>query len=229
VSAFDPALLDEIRARFAHVDNCPFQGPRTFFENAGGALTQRSVVETSARLAAIPDNQGRDTPAAAALMQVIADAKADVAMFFNAGDGQFFVGESGTGLLFRLIRTAAVDTRGTLIGSTVEHAAIRSVLRHWGDQLGLSVISVDGIQHASHDHIDIDAAGIDGYVVAPDKVFSRHGYGIAWVSDRLTGLPLEQLVDAPRRNWELGTRDTGAYVSFSDAAAYSLAWTHRAP
>jgi hypothetical protein len=55
-----PGLMDEVRGRFAHVDSCPFTGPRIFFENAGGALTLKSVVKTSATFAAIPDNQGRD-------------------------------------------------------------------------------------------------------------------------------------------------------------------------
>ena len=55
-----PGLLDEVRNRFAHIDECPFTGPRVFFENAGGALTLKSAVETSAKFAAIPDNQGRE-------------------------------------------------------------------------------------------------------------------------------------------------------------------------
>ena len=29
-----PGLIDAIRARFAHVESCPFQGNRIFFENA---------------------------------------------------------------------------------------------------------------------------------------------------------------------------------------------------
>ena len=41
------SLLDEIRSRFAQVDQCPQQGQRIFFENAGGALTLNSVVETA--------------------------------------------------------------------------------------------------------------------------------------------------------------------------------------
>ena len=61
---FSPDLLAEIRSRFAHVESCPFEGPRVFFENAGGALTLNSVVDTSTKFAAIPDNQGRDNPAA---------------------------------------------------------------------------------------------------------------------------------------------------------------------
>lgn len=276
---FAPELMQDIRGRFAHVDACPFQGPRVFFENAGGALTLNSAVETSARFAAIPDNQGRDNPAAKALVKIIENAKADMAGFFNADGGQFFVGESGTELTFRLIRTAAMGTgAGSIIGSTVEHPASRSAAQHWAVQAGKPYISVphdnatgavtpeayaalmtpdvkvatilhtspvtgiandvagisaairaaapdafiivDGIQHASHGRIDIDGYDIDGYVVSPYKVFSRHGYGVAWVSDRMTDLPLEQLIDGPRASWEMGTRDTGAYATFTDVVQY---------
>ena len=38
-------LITEVRDRFAHIDECPFEGKRIFFENAGGALTLKSVVE----------------------------------------------------------------------------------------------------------------------------------------------------------------------------------------
>ena len=274
-----PTLLNEIRNRFAHVDACPFAGSRIFFENAGGALTLNAVVNTSAIFAAIPDNQGRANAAAEALVAIIKQSKADMATFFNAPDGQFFVGESGTELTYRLIRTAIMGTEGgSVIGSTVEHPASRSAAQHWATQAGKPYISVphndatglvtadayaalmtpdvrvatilhtspvtgmaidvasiasaihavapacfiivDGIQHASHGHIDIEAYGVDGYVVSPYKVFSRHGYGVAWASDRLSQLPLEALIDGPVENWEMGTRDTGAYATFSDVVDY---------
>ena len=274
-----PTLLNEIRNRFAHVDACPFAGSRIFFESAGGALTLNAVVNTSAKFAAIPDNQGRANAAAEALVAIIKQSKADMATFFNAPDGQFFVGESGTELTYRLIRTAIMGTEGgRVIGSTVEHPASRSAAQHWATQAGKPYISVphndatglvtadayaasmtpdvrvatilhtspvtgmaidvasiasairavapacfiivDGIQHASHGHIDIKAYGVDGYVVSPYKVFSRHGYGVAWVSDRLSQLPLEALIDGPVENWEMGTRDTGAYATFSDVVDY---------
>lgn len=278
---FTPTLLNDVRARFAHVDSCPFQGPRIFFENAGGALTLNSVIETSAKFAALPDNQGRDNPAAHALMEVIARSKSDMKTFFNASSGQFFVGESGTELIFRVVRTATMGSpAGSIIGATVEHPATRSAATHWAEMSGKSYVSVahdpatgtvapeayaaqmrpdirvatvlhtspvtgmvndvagiaaairesapdaliivDGIQHASHGHIDIDSYDIDAYIVSPYKVFSRHGYGVAWVSDRITAMPLEQLQDGPRKNWEFGTRDTGAYATFSDVVAYFL-------
>jgi cysteine desulfurase/selenocysteine lyase len=272
-------LLEEIRAKFAHVDACPFAGPRVFFENAGGALTLNSVVDTSGKFAAIPDNQGRANAGAEALVAIIKQSKADLATFFNAPEGQFFVGESGTELTYRLIRTAVMGTDGgSVIGSTVEHPASRSAAQHWAKQAGKPYISVphndvtglvtadaygalmtpdvkvatilhtspvtgiaidvasiaaviravapecfiivDGIQHASHGHIDINAYGIDGYIVSPYKVFSRHGYGVAWTSDRLSKLPLEALIDGPIESWEMGTRDTGAYATFSDVVGY---------
>lgn len=274
-----PGLLDNIRARFAHVEHCPFQGERVFFENAGGALTLSSVVETSTKFAAIPDNQGRDNPAAHALMDVIATARADMAVFFNAPEGQFIVGESGTELLFRLIGAACLGTgAGRVLGSTLEHPASRSAcnryaplsdkthvlvahddaagsvdaaayapqitpdtrvatILHTSPVTGMGVdvaaiaaeirkvapdcyIIVDGIQHAAHGRIDLAACGIDGYVISPYKAFSRHGYGIAWLSDRLAALPHDGLMNAPGAPWELGTRDTGAYATFSDVVAY---------
>tara|TARA_R110000796_G_scaffold9645_8_gene32858 strand:- start:196 stop:1446 length:1251 start_codon:yes stop_codon:yes gene_type:complete len=272
-------LMTAIRGRFAHVDSCPFQGPRIFFENAGGALTLNSVVDTSALFAAIPDNQGRDNAASHALVGKIAQARADMALFFNTSDGRFFIGESGTELSFRLIRTAVMGTPdGAVIGSTVEHPASRSAALHWANIAGKpyisvphddatgqvtaasyaslmtpevrvatilhtspvtgiandvasisaairavapdAVIFVDGIQHASHGRIDIASYDIDGYVISPYKLFSRHGYGIAWASHRLTELSLETLANGPAGNWELGTRDTGSYATFSDVVRY---------
>ncbi|QCO57388.1 aminotransferase class V-fold PLP-dependent enzyme (plasmid) [Pseudorhodobacter turbinis] len=273
-------LLDEIRSRFAHVATCPVQGDRIFFENGGGSLTLSSVVETSVRMAAIPDNQGRDNPASKELMRQIAAAKAKAHAFFNAKSGQVFVGESGTELLFRLLSVACLGAEkpGVVLGSTLEHPASRSAAVRWAGIAGLKevvvahndatgtvtaddylsaitpdvkvatiihtspvtgmgvdiaaiaqairkvapdcFIIVDGIQHAAHGGIDVDAADIDGYVISPYKVFSRHGYGLAWISDRLAALPHNALIGGPEQNWEMGTRDTGSYATFSDVVDY---------
>ena len=121
MSQITETLLDDIRSRFAQVDHCPQQGPRVFFENAGGALTLNSVVDTSKAYAAIPDNQGRDNAGSHELVRVINKAKEDMRLFMNAPGGQFFVGESGTELLFRVIMNACLGTAadGIALGSTV--------------------------------------------------------------------------------------------------------------
>jgi len=283
MSAITPDLLDNIRSQFAQIDSCPVQGQRVFFENAGGALTLNSVVDCSKTYAAIPDNQGRDNPGSHELVRVINQAKADLRVFMNAPDGQFFVGESGTELIFRLVMNACLGTasNGIVLGSTVEHPATRSACHRWAaisgkthkliahddarglvsaedyakavtpdtrvatilhtspvTGMGMDVaaiskairavapdcfIIVDGIQHAAHGLMDIAAYNIDGYVISPYKMFSRHGYGLAWISDRLTHLPHDSLVDGPAENWELGTRDTGSYATMLEVMNY-LDW-----
>ncbi|MEE9333048.1 MAG: aminotransferase class V-fold PLP-dependent enzyme [Granulosicoccaceae bacterium] len=273
-------LLNKVRDKFAQIDTCPVQGERVFFENAGGALTLKSAVNTSMQYAAIPDNQGRDNPASHELARVIDKAKADMAEFMNAPGGQFFVGESGTELLFRLISNACLGTaaKGIVLGSTLEHPATRSACARWskiaqqthvliehddvtgsitpnayakaiskdtvvatilhtspvtGMGVELAAIAaevrkvapdcfiiVDGIQHAAHGSMDLTSYGVDGYVISPYKVFSRHGYGVAWISDRLAALPHDSLIDGPDFMWELGTRDTGSYATLSDVVEY---------
>ena len=99
----DHSLVSEIRERFCNVDKCPISGERIFFENAGGALTLRSALETSTKFAAIPDNQGRDNFASHTLNNTIKKAKSDLRILFNAQSGEFFMGESGTELLLSLI------------------------------------------------------------------------------------------------------------------------------
>ena len=79
---------------------------------------------------------------------------------------------------------------------------------------------MDGIQHASHGRIDIAGYDIDGYVISPYKVFSRHGYGVAWTSPTLNAMEHNALIGGPEGNWEMGTRDTGAYATMSDVIGY---------
>jgi selenocysteine lyase/cysteine desulfurase len=214
-------------------------------------------VRCSHHYAAIPDNQGRDNAGSHDLVRVIAKAKKDMGDFMNAPDGSFFMGESGTELLFRLIMNACLGSvaGGDVLGSTLEHPATRSGCARWAKIAGQShilvphddatglvtaqdyaphvtpetrvatilhtspvtgmavdvaaisavirkvapacFIIVDGIQHAAHGGIDIASYDVDGYVISPYKMFSRHGYGLAWISDRLRSLAAPKTIG----NW----------------------------
>jgi len=135
---FTQQLIDAIRDRFLHVDTCPYQGPRIFFENAGGALTLKSVVEVNSQLAGLPDNQGRDNPASRELVRIIDEARTNMRLFLGVADGPIFVGESGTELLFRMVRAAALGSApgGNMIGSTLEHPATASSSKRWAKIAG---------------------------------------------------------------------------------------------
>ncbi len=277
------SLVSEIRQKFCNVNTCPISGDRIFFENAGGALTLKAALETTTKFASIPDNQGRDNVASQTLNDTIKNAKSDLSALFNTQSGEFLMGESGTELLFRLIRNSIVasPSGGSIVGTSLEHPASRSAAKKWSTEMKytylsvqhnfqtgtvdpnkyadkisdvtrvvtiihaspvtgmgtkikeisnivrhkapLAFIVVDGIQHAAHGGIDIESYDIDGYVISPYKMFSRHGFGIAWVSDRLRNAPHEKLDGGPSDNWELGTRDAGAYATMSDVKEY-LCW-----
>jgi len=284
---FKDALLSRVRDKFHHADQCPYQGVRAFFENAGGSLTLKSVVEVNSRLSSIPDNQGRDNPASLEMVRLINQGKADMLDFMGTQKGKVFVGESGTEITFRLVRAAILGSGGpdnngnTVIGSTLEHPATVSACKRWSKIAGMNyveiphnsdtgsvtaadyekrvtpntcvatiiqtspvtgvgvdvgavaetiravspdcIIIVDGIQHAAHGAVHLDQYDIDGFVLSAYKVFSRHNYGVGWVSSRLAELPHDHLDGTPADFWELGTRDASAYATFSEVVSY-LEW-----
>jgi len=95
---FNESTMAEVRERFMHVDTCPYQGPRVYFENAGGSLTLKAVVEVNTLLAGIPDNQGRSNPASHELERMIGQSRDDMRTFLGVSEGPVFIGERGTEL-----------------------------------------------------------------------------------------------------------------------------------
>ena len=114
-------------------------------------------------------------------------------------------------------RVATIIHTSPITGMTLNLFEISKAIRKKSPNC---YIIVDGIQHAPHGNINIDSYDIDGYVISPYKVFSRHGYGVAWISDRLAEIPHNSLSGAPKDSWELGTRDPGSYATFSDVVQY---------
>ncbi|NRB03777.1 MAG: aminotransferase class V-fold PLP-dependent enzyme, partial [Rhodobacteraceae bacterium] len=115
------------------------------------------------------------------------------------------------------IRVATILHTSPVTGMGVDVAGVAAAIR---DVAPEALIIVDGIQHASHGLIDIAGYNIDGYVISPYKVFSRHGYGVAWTSPTLNAIEHNALIGGPEGNWEMGTRDTGAYATMSDVVGY---------
>lgn len=137
-------LLSQVRGAFLHVDSCPFTGKRAFFENAGGSLTLKSVVERSAEVAGIPDNEHRDNPASHAVSQIVSAGRNDLASFMGASSGVIFGGETGTECLFRVIRAAALSAEegGSIVASSVEHPATYDATAQWARRTGREWIEV---------------------------------------------------------------------------------------
>ncbi|MDA9226529.1 aminotransferase class V-fold PLP-dependent enzyme, partial [bacterium] len=135
---------------------------------------------------------------------------------FNASSGQVTAADYAAQMTPD-VAVATVLHASPVTGIGMDVAAISKAIRSIAPEC---MIIVDGIQHAAHGQMNLASYDIDGYAISPYKVFSRHGYGVAWISDRLTALPHEALSGGPVDNWELGTRDTGAYAAMSDVVAY---------
>lgn len=135
---FSPDLLAQVRDRFCHVDNDPLLGSRIYFENAGGSLTLKSVVQASSRIDALPDNAGRNNATSRHLGDVIADGRAAVATLLNAGDGVIAAREGATAVLFALLDAATLDaTSGNVVCSNLDHPATFDGTAYFCDQRGL--------------------------------------------------------------------------------------------
>ena len=62
---------------------------KEFFLKMQGSLTLKSVVDRSALMASLPDNQGRDNLASSAIMDIIKKSKLKTLDFFNAKNGSY--------------------------------------------------------------------------------------------------------------------------------------------
>ena len=81
-------------------------------------------------------------------------------------------------------------------------------------------ILVDAVQHAPHGVIDVERLGIDGVNFAPYKCFGNRGIGFGWVSDRVSMLPHERLLEKDGDNWELGSPVPAMAASLSEVVSY---------
>ncbi len=281
-TCFDSRLLEEIRGKFCNVERDPIQGERVYFENAGGALTLKSVVEASTQLDALPDNAGRANATSRHLDAIIADGREAVATFLNATDGVIAAREGSTAMLFALIDAATEGIpKGNVICTNIDHPATYDAVAHYCELRGLerrvaavdtqngtvpkdNVLSlvdsdtvaiamvhasnvtgglnningladevraiapsariiIDGTQYVQHGGADVAALGVDAYVFAGYKAFSKVGAGFAYISPRLATAPHPRLAGKPETAWDLGTRDTGNFACFREVVNY-LAW-----
>ncbi len=146
---FAPDLMASIRDRFHHVETCPVTGaPRVFFENGGGSLKLKAALATNAEIEALPDQEARDNDASRYLSQILDRGREDLHFLFGsaklgAARGQVISGETGTRLLYRVIRSIALSVPpGPLLSCTLEHPASLDSTRQWAQQTDRDWIEV---------------------------------------------------------------------------------------
>ena len=146
---FTDDLMDKVREQFHHVDHCPIlDEPRIFFENGGGSLKLKSAITASAEVEALPDQEGRQNDGSRYLSKLINQGREDLHLIFGTrgfGEdrGQVISGETGTRLLYRIIRSIALSAEpGPILSCNLEHPASLDAAKQWAANTGREWIEV---------------------------------------------------------------------------------------
>lgn len=81
-------------------------------------------------------------------------------------------------------------------------------------------IIVDAVQHAPHGIIDIKEVPVDGLNFAPYKFFGPRGFGVGYVSPRLSKLPHDKLLAKPEDYWQLGSPAPAHFAALTEVVKY---------
>ncbi|MCL5770936.1 MAG: aminotransferase class V-fold PLP-dependent enzyme [Actinobacteria bacterium] len=124
-SIFSNKLIKDIRDKFVNVDSDPVTGKRIYFENAGGTLKLKSVLNLINYYTALPDNLGRENKTSKKLDEIMDKSRKDIALFLGAKSGKVIADQSVTGMIFRLLNNIAYKKNGNnIVTSNLDHASV---------------------------------------------------------------------------------------------------------
>ena len=81
-------------------------------------------------------------------------------------------------------------------------------------------IYVDAVQHAPHACLDPEGWGADAVSFAPYKFFGVRGFGVAWLSDRVSAFTHHRLLGKAKDDWEIGSPATAQFASIVKIVDY---------
>lgn len=137
---FDDGLLQAIRNRFCRIDTDADGSRRLFFENAGGSLRLKSVVEISDELNRYPDCFARDHKSSKVLHQYEVEGREDFRTLINAEQGAILTGLTASMLMFDIVGPIVEYGKGTnIVTSVLEHPSAFDACRFYGEKFGKEV------------------------------------------------------------------------------------------
>ena len=81
-------------------------------------------------------------------------------------------------------------------------------------------IVADAVQHAPHGIIDVEKIPVDGINFAPYKFFGPRGFGVGYVSERVSKLPHDKLIAKPQDVWQLGSPAPAHFAATTEIVNY---------
>lgn len=84
-------------------------------------------------------------------------------------------------------------------------------------------IYVDAVQHAPHGILDPEKWGADVVSFAPYKFFGVRGFGLAYLSDRVSTFAHHHLLGKAEDDWEIGSPATAQFAAVTEIINYVAA------
>ena len=81
-------------------------------------------------------------------------------------------------------------------------------------------IYIDAVQHAPHGVLDPEEWGADVTSFAPYKFFGVRGFGLAYLSDRVSRFVHHRLLGKPEDDWEVGSPATAQFAVITEIINY---------
>lgn len=81
-------------------------------------------------------------------------------------------------------------------------------------------IVVDAVQHAPHGVIDMEKTSVDGINFGPYKFFGCRGFGVGFVSNRVSAFPHHKLIGKENEVWALGSPAPSQYSVITQIVDY---------
>ena len=127
----------ELRDQFYYVDSDPYIGDRLFFENSGGSLRLKAVVDAYSRLAPLPDCSLRDNETAKVLAEIQRQGIEDIRCLFNAKNGIIYTTYTASMAMFEMVRTIAENIPGkNIVTTSLEHPSAFDSCEYYAEKLG---------------------------------------------------------------------------------------------
>lgn len=117
-------LLQELRTKFAYIEECPYMGKRTFFDSSSGSLRLKSVLDVAIKEILMPDQLSGIYAGAEHCRDVKEKGEQDLKLFLGAKSGIILPSKTSTEGLFRLINAAVAHFLGSNVVTTaIDHPA----------------------------------------------------------------------------------------------------------
>jgi selenocysteine lyase/cysteine desulfurase len=228
---FSGQLLEEIRDKFYYVDSDPYNGKRIYFENAGGSLRLKSVVELVNKYTPLPDSPNRPNLAAEPLKEMVVKGMEDIKLLTGkelrvANVNPINGGVDPEEILLKIDKNTCLLSfilASNITGKVLNAKKIIKEARKINPDL---FIFIDATQHVAHAPMDVEELGVDGVAFTPYKMFGKRGIGMGWVSDRVAILPHERVLEKAINDWGSGSVEPAGFGAFSAVIDY-ICWLGR--